>query len=154
MSKDRVLDLAEEFFLRARHRLPLEWLSTDLTMTQLKVLLTLHLDGPKSCGALAGAVGLSLPTMTGILTRLDHRGYLERRRDHNDARRVISGLSPVGREMIERLWAAGREGLADVLAAVAPDDLEAVERAMKILVDAVSASAGARKPLSTAHGTR
>lgn len=154
MSKDRVLDLAEEFFLRVRHRLPMEWLSTELTMTQLKVLLTLHLDGPQSCGDLANALSLSLPTMTGILARLDHRGYLKRGRDPDDARRVISGLSPAGRETIERLWAAGREGLADVLALVPTDDLKTIERAMEILVAAIDASTNARETASTARGAR
>jgi len=136
--RERVLDLAEEFFLKARHRLPREWLATDLTMTQLKVLLTLYLDGPRSCGDLAGALNLSLPTMTGILTRLEHRGYLERCRDERDARRVISGLSVQGRELMDRLWAAGREGLDEVLAALAPEDIAVVERAFKLLVDAVT----------------
>ncbi len=46
MSSERVLDLADEFFRLARHRVPLDWLRTDLTMPQLKVLYTLYIDGP------------------------------------------------------------------------------------------------------------
>ncbi len=137
-SRERVLDLAEEFFLRARHRLPQEWLATDLTMTQLKVLLTLYVDGPRSCGDLAATLNLSLPTMTGILTRLEHRGYLERARDERDARRVISCLSAKGRGLMETLWAAGREGLDEVLAVLGPEELAVVERAFELLVKAVA----------------
>ncbi len=139
--RERVLDLAEEFFLRARHRLPQEWLATDLTMTQLKVLLTLYLDGPRSCGDLAATVNLSLPTMTGILTRLENRGYLARARDERDARRVISCLSAKGRELMETLWAAGREGLDEVLAVLGPEEIAIVERAFELLVDAVGRAA-------------
>ncbi len=32
MSTERVLDLAEEFFRCARHRVPMDWLRADLTM--------------------------------------------------------------------------------------------------------------------------
>jgi len=51
---------------------------------------------------------------------------------------VISGLSVQGRELMDRLWAAGREGLDEVLAALAPEDIAVVERAFKLLVDAVT----------------
>lgn len=153
-ARERVLDLAEEFFLRARHRLPEEWLATDLTMTQLKVLLTLYIDGPRSCGDLASALALSLPTMTGILTRLEQRGYLERARDDRDARRVISGLSSQGQELMQRLWAAGRERLDEVLATLGAEDIAVVERAFELLVDAVGRIEGfpLRKEVGSAEG--
>jgi DNA-binding MarR family transcriptional regulator len=140
MSSERVLDLADEFFRLARHRVPLDWLRTDLTMPQLKVLYTLYIDGPQPCGALASALGLALPTMTGILTRLERRGYLRRRRDSRDSRRVVSSLSRRGRELVDRLWASGREELAGVLADVPADDLYTVERALEILIEALQPS--------------
>lgn len=140
MSSEHVLDLADEFFRLARHRVPLDWLRTDLTMPQLKVLYTLYIDGPQTCGALASAQGLSLPTVTGILARLERRGYLRRRRDSDDSRRVVSSLSHRGRELVDRLWASGREGLADVLADVSADDLHTVERALQILIEALQPS--------------
>lgn len=149
MSTERALDLAEEFFRRARHRVPVDWLRTDLTMPQLKVLLTLYLDGPQTCGSLASALGLSLPTMTGILGRLERGGYLLRSRDQEDGRRVISGLSSQGDGIVERLWAAGREELAGVLAGVGARDLQTVERALEILIDALNSETTPR-PASVA----
>jgi DNA-binding MarR family transcriptional regulator len=140
MSTERILDLSDEFFRLARHRVPLDWLRTDLTMPQLKVLYTLYIDGPQPCGALASAQALSLPTMTGILARLERHGYLQRRRDSRDSRRVVSSLSHRGRELVDRLWASGREGLADVLADVPADDLYTVERALEILIEALQPS--------------
>ena len=140
MSSERVLDLADEFFRLARHRVPLDWLRTDLTMPQLKVLLTLYIDGPQTCGALASALGLALPTMTGILARLERRGYLRRRRDSRDSRRVVSSLSRRGSELVDHLWASGREGLAGVLVDVPADHLYTVERALEILIEALQPS--------------
>jgi DNA-binding MarR family transcriptional regulator len=78
--------------------------------------------------------------MTGILARLERRGYLRRRRDSRDSRRVVSSLSRRGRELVDRLWASGREGLAGVLVDVPEDDLYTVERALEILIEALQPS--------------
>jgi DNA-binding MarR family transcriptional regulator len=136
----RVLDLTDRFFRIAYSRVPTWWLAADITMTQFKVLLTIFIDGPQSCSSLASALDLSLPTMTGILSRLKRRGYLRRERDPKDGRRVISGLSRKGREMIERLWVSGREQLASILEGVPPQDLEALERALEIFTRAVESA--------------
>ncbi len=146
MSTQRALDLAEEFFRLARNRMPVDWLRADLTMPQLRVLLTLYLDGPQSCGALASALALSLPTMTGILGRLDRRGYLRRGRDQRDGRRVISSLSDDGARLVDQLWAAGREELADILARVPAGDLRTVERALEVLIQAVRPNLSVESP--------
>ena len=149
MSTERILSLGDEFFLLARDRVPMDFLRTELTMRQLKVLYTLYLEGPQTCGALASAQEVSLPTMTGILARLERRGYLDRRRDREDARRVISDLSSEGRELVNRLWASSREGLANLLAEVPEDDLDTIERALTILIDALSAPSRPLEPAST-----
>lgn len=149
MNTTRILDLTDRFFRIAYSRVPTGWLAADITMTQFKVLLTIFIDGPQSCGSLASALDLSLPTMTGILNRLNRRGYLKRERDKKDGRRVISGLSRKGSEMIERLWVAGREQLAQVLQGVPAEDLQALERALEIFTRAVE-SAPAPQP---AEGT-
>lgn len=140
MSAERVLELADEFFRLARHRVPLDWLRTDLTMPQLKVLYTLYIDGPQTCGTLASALGLALPTMTGILTRLERRGYLGRRRDSDDSRRIVSSLSRRGSELVDRLWASGREELAAVLDDIPAEELTTVEQALTLLIEALERS--------------
>ncbi len=141
MDITRILDLTDRFFRIAYSRVPTGWLAADITMTQFKVLLTIFIDGPQSCGSLASALDLSLPTMTGILNRLNRRGYLNRERDRKDGRRVISGLSGKGQEMIERLWVSGREQLAHVLQGVPAEDLQALERALEIFTRAVESAA-------------
>jgi DNA-binding MarR family transcriptional regulator len=119
---------------------PTGWLAADITMTQFKVLLTLFIDGPQSCSSLASALDLSLPTMTGILNRLNRRSYLKRERDPKDGRRVMSGLSRKGREMIENLWVSGREQLAQILEGVPREDLQALEKALEIFTRAVESA--------------
>lgn len=143
--KEQILDLAEQFFQEVRHYVPRGWLRTDLTMPQLKVLFTLFLDGPQSCSALADALALSLPTMTGILDRLEERRYLERQPDRSDRRRLMIALTDEGQQLVEGLWAAGREELAAVIDTVAGEELAAIQRALTILVDALRQSQAAEK---------
>ena len=78
--------------------------------------------------------------LAGILSRLNRRGYLKRDRDPKDGRRVISGLSKKGRDMMERLWASGREQLTVVLKGVPAEDLRSLERALQVLTDAVESA--------------
>lgn len=73
-----------------------------LTGPQLLTLRRLEDLGSTSVGRLADALALSQPTVTGIVTRLERRGLVERRRSSSDRRRVIVTVTPAGREMLAR----------------------------------------------------
>lgn len=73
-----------------------------LTGPQLATLHEAAHSGPLSASALARAVHLSGATMTGILTRLEKRGYVERTRGETDRRTVMVSITDVGREMLSR----------------------------------------------------
>jgi DNA-binding MarR family transcriptional regulator len=136
--REHILDLTEEFLRVVYHRpLPPEWAEADLTMPQLRVLLTLYLEGPQSCGSLADNVGLSLPTLTGILERLSRRGYLVRTHDDRDRRRVISSLSLPGEHLVSRLWTAHRDQLAVVLETLNPEELKNIEASFALYIEAI-----------------
>lgn len=51
-------------------------------------------------GTLARAVSLSHATVTGIVTRLEKRGLVERRPDDRDRRRVLVCATAAGRELL------------------------------------------------------
>lgn len=133
----RILGLAEEFYRVGHYSAPREWWSEDLTMPQLRVLLTLFNDGPCHSGALAEALGVSLPTTTGILARLQRRGLIVRSEDPADRRRVISQLTDSGQELMQRLWASGQDWLARLLRGMSRTELAGVEQALVVLIDAL-----------------
>ena len=136
--REHLLDLTEELLRKIYHRpLPAEWAQADLTMPQLRVLITLFLEGPQSCGSLADTVGLSLPTLTGILERLSRRGYLVRTHDDRDRRRVISSLSLPGEHLVSRLWTAHRDEMAAVVDALNQEELENIEAGFRLYINAV-----------------
>lgn len=72
-----------------------------LTGPQLATLQAAsRLGEASSTGALARAVHLSGPTVTGILDRLAKRGLVERARSGNDRRSVTITITPQGEEVM------------------------------------------------------
>ena len=67
-----------------------------LTGPQLAVLRELSRSGTSTAGQLARRVHLSAATLTGIATRLERRGLIERRRSERDRRAVELSLTVEG----------------------------------------------------------
>jgi DNA-binding MarR family transcriptional regulator len=136
--KERILSLAEGFYRASRNQVPRDWNRLDLTMPQLKVLFSLFVDGPLPCSSLAEAVGVSLPTITGVLERLKERGLIVRRPDRQDRRRILNSLTARGHQLVETLWISGQDWLSELLDRIDGADLETIEQALTIIVGALS----------------
>jgi DNA-binding MarR family transcriptional regulator len=136
--KERILSLAEDMFKASRNQVPRDWHRVDLTMPQLKVLLSLFVDGPLPCSSLAKDVGVSLPTMNGVLERLKERGLIVRRPDRHDRRRILNSLTVRGHRLIDGLWTSGQDWLSELLDRMDGADLETIEQALTIIVGALS----------------
>lgn len=72
-----------------------------LSGPQLIILRELARLGEVSGSELAKAVSLSLATVTGILTRLEIRGLVSRRRSSADKRRVMVQATPEARRILQ-----------------------------------------------------
>jgi len=73
-----------------------------LTVPQLVILQELARVGEASGSELAKAVSLSQATVTGILSRLESRGLVTRRRSKSDKRRLPVRLTPDGEQLLEK----------------------------------------------------
>ncbi|HLB29006.1 MAG TPA: MarR family transcriptional regulator [Dehalococcoidia bacterium] len=136
--ENRILELAAELYRRGHHLVPEEWLRLEITMSQLKALLIVFQEGPTACGALAHSMGVSLPTMTGILDRLEEKGLLVRRTCPDNRRQVINDLSAEGRELMERLWASRRDFWSSLIGALSDAERQVVADGFEALVKAAS----------------
>jgi DNA-binding MarR family transcriptional regulator len=90
LAKERALDAYDEVGLGPYHHAILAVLDEGERETQ---------------GAIADALGYDRGQLVGLLDELEERGLIERRRDPHDRRRHIVGLTPAGKEMLERLRA-------------------------------------------------
>lgn len=76
--------------------------TVGLTVPQLVVLKEVAESDGAPIGRLAKLVSLSQATVTTIVDRLEQRGVIERRRGHEDRRKVLLHITQSGRELLER----------------------------------------------------
>jgi DNA-binding MarR family transcriptional regulator len=99
-----------------------------------QVLGHLGRSGPLSQGELATRQGVRQQSMSATLAELAADGYVERRPDPDDGRRVLFALSPKGRA---QLAAARRRRIARLSAAIddrlSPTDRKTLAKAITLL---------------------
>ncbi|MFQ5691102.1 MAG: MarR family winged helix-turn-helix transcriptional regulator, partial [Gemmatimonadota bacterium] len=71
-----------------------------ITAPQLAVLAEASRLGGSSIGALARGVHLSQPTVSGVLDRLERRGYVRRERSESDRRAVVVTATEKGEKVL------------------------------------------------------
>ena len=90
-------------------------------------------DGPLTVGELAERLGLTLPTVSGVLADLDRAGYVERQPDPADRRRTIAQIAPAQASLITQWLDGAASPIARVLAKLDAAEQEAFLRAMSLL---------------------
>jgi DNA-binding MarR family transcriptional regulator len=133
---------------------PQDWLLTDLTMPQLKVMLILWREGPARMSELASGLAVTLATATGVVDRLVEKGYVVREGLPGDRRVVICRLSQEGQEFMKALWMSGRVQTARVLEVMTPEQLKIVAQGVEVFIEAarkVQGASGAKKATESAE---
>jgi len=120
----RILKKAEEIFQGVRPIIPSEWLTSDITVAQLRVLLVLYTRGPSRMSAIASCVGIAISTATSIVDNLVKKGLVIRSDDAEDRRLVICELSPEGQALINRLWMLSRGQIEKLLQGLTLEQLK------------------------------
>jgi DNA-binding MarR family transcriptional regulator len=89
--------------------------------------------GPVTVGELASRLGLTLPTVSGVLADLDRAGFVDRHPDPADRRRTIAQIADSQKSLVSR-WLDGAAGpLARVLDKLSPSEQQAFLKAMDLL---------------------
>ena len=73
----------------------------DIKPSQAGVLFSLKCWGEQSQKQLAERVGITPPSMTVALRKMEEKGYISRKQDENDQRVIKIQLAPRGEECIE-----------------------------------------------------
>ena len=127
-----------------------EWLQLDLTFQQMKVLYIIKQQGPLKMRELSERLGVTMPTITGIVNRLiDRKGgvaLLSRVVSPEDRREVWAHLTEAGLEATEMLNRINSRLLESALAQLSEADLESMHSPQARLVEAVKEQIRAAKP--------
>ena len=89
--------------------------------------------GPVTVGELAARLGLTLPTVSGVLADLDRAGFVERHPDPGDRRRTIVQISECHAAAIGQWLDGTATPLARVLDKLSPSEQQAFLKAMDLL---------------------
>src|SRR5262245_57090631 len=83
--------------------IPSVWMDLDLSMAQLKTLMTLYNCGALPIGQIAESLGVGQPTASHLVDRLVQTRLVTRTEDPLDRRRTLAQLSSSGEELIDRI---------------------------------------------------
>ncbi len=98
----------------------------DFSPGQMRVLMLLREAGPLTVGQLTEMLGVSMPSVSSLLDRLEEHGLVARRRDGGDRRLVHVGLTETGDADAEEAAGFRRAAAQQVLARFEEDELEAL----------------------------
>jgi len=138
----QILKISEDIFNAIPINIPAEWLSSDFTIAQLRVLLILQVQGASRMSSIASALEIALPTATGIVDNLVKKNLVVREADLQDRRLVVCRLSPEGQNLINRLWHSGQFQMENLLDGLTLQQLEKAVDVAQILFNNVSRKLG------------
>jgi DNA-binding MarR family transcriptional regulator len=105
-----------------------------ITGPQLWALRTIYLQGQLSMGELSRHMYLQMSTVSGVVDRLERRGYVERVREAPDRRVVKISLTAAGKRLVQRGPEAAQGKLLHGLESLSQEDVLRIRNAFDRVV--------------------
>jgi DNA-binding MarR family transcriptional regulator len=121
-------------------------LRLGVSMAQLHIMFTLQRSGEMTMSRLADVLNVSDSNATGLIDRLEERGFIERQRVSTDRRVVLVRVTPDGEAMLREVDALSDELLRSVLTRLPASQLRGVASAIAALREAVDSTVEATTP--------
>jgi len=115
------------------------WLKLDLTMAQFKALVAVERSSGIGVCGLGRELSIGGSAASLLVDQLVRRGYVGRKTDPADRRRVLLGITARGEKRLRELRQGSAEIMNEWLAELDQDQLEALARGLGALAQAVSA---------------
>lgn len=112
------------------------WRDLDISMQQLRAMYFVRDEEEVSVGRLAEQFGFGLPAASVLADRLVRAGYVERREDPDDRRRVLLSLTRSGNRLVSDLREGSHTLLRRWMTSRPERELEALAHGWNALADA------------------
>lgn len=130
-----------------------EFVGVGVTMSQAKVLYLVQAEPDIRMSDLAGRLGVTLPSISGVVDRLVDQGFLTRRDDPADRRQALVHITEAGASELELFRELNARQVRALLARLDTDGLAAVAHAIEILAAAAAPAADASPSIATGGRT-
>ena len=121
----------------------------DLRVPELRSLAFLRHNPGSNLTDLAEYIGVSLPSMSKLVDTLTYRGYIDRKPDPGDRRRVRLELTEAGQSVLSSAREAVKGAFAKRLAQLGPADLDCATRGLRLLHQLFQTVPGTGAPVAT-----
>lgn len=78
-------------------------LDSDISGSQVYILEILTAEGAKKSSELSERLGISLPAITNLTSKLVQKGYIERKTSENDRRVSLMQITTLGSEVLDQI---------------------------------------------------
>jgi DNA-binding MarR family transcriptional regulator len=129
-----VIEALGGFLDRDAHDIP-HWVAQELTFSQMRLLFLLSKNGPAPMSRIAEWLGVSLPTATGIVERVERHGLVARQHRLDDRRVVDCGLTDAGRRLIDEVSGMRVEMMRQYLAVLSDAELSQMARLIDTMIE-------------------
>lgn len=106
-----------------------------LAIPQLFTLRYLYYNRPKDLSSVADFMGVSKPTVTGIMNTLERDGFIVRKRDSEDRRRIDLVLTDKSQDLFGRFESMTKFIVEDFVNSVSEDTLIKLDQSITNLID-------------------
>lgn len=100
-----------------------------LSLRQLSALMMIESE-KTTLGDVARRLMVTPAVVTGLIDRLERRGYVRRINSTDDRRRVLLALTDEGRAAAESVTGALQREMSEVLSSFSPNELEQLDRTL------------------------
>jgi homoprotocatechuate degradation regulator HpaR len=108
--------------------------ANGLSEQQWRIVRALIDFGPMEPRQIVQLCGISSPSLTGVLARMDELGWVRRERFDNDARRVMVTLAPKSRALVKRLAPSIEAVYAEIEELIGPEFTQSLYQSIDTLI--------------------
>src|SRR5829696_7417945 len=111
-----------------------------ISMAQLHIMHTLQRNGVMTMSRLADVLGVSLSNASGLVDRMEERGFVERHRVPEDRRVVLVKVTEAGSRVLQENDALSDGLMRHVLGSLDPTELPVIAHAVREVRSALEAT--------------
>lgn len=128
---DEVMDQIDELVSYQRRSFCAHGPHRELSLPQLFLLITLHERGTHTVSALAELLGVTAPSASALIDRMEERGLVARERDAEDRRVVHVAITEAGHTLLDEMVGMRRDRLRQILSLMNAEELRHVVGAVQ-----------------------